>query len=130
VPPSHARRSSVALKLALMDYGTSRLDELAATIGAGQAFVSAALDRSIQGWLLRKCHAVVGARPSAWRPKHWEYRRLTLLSVELDTSTLEGYHGGRFRAGRAGTDPAQARPGHRTGAGYEHLEVVIDDASR
>jgi len=34
--------------------------------------------------------------------------------------------GGGWRAlGRA-----QARPGHRTGGGYEHLEVVIDDASR
>ena len=33
--------------------------------------------------------------------------------------------GGHRSLGRA-----QARPGHRSGGGYEHLEVVIDDASR
>jgi hypothetical protein len=59
--------------------------------------------------------------------KHWQYRRLTLLSVELETSTLEGYHGGRFRAGRAGADPSDLNRGP---AGYEVAALRLANLMR
>lgn len=84
-----------------MDIGQSRIEELGPKLGDSESFLRAALDRDDDGWILRTCDAVVGAKPPGWRSGHWEYERLALVAVVVPAPQLlaDLRHNGRITVG-------------------------------